>query len=259
MAKRQLDFPRKPLQMTPGTFFETDDGNVWRLEALETRWTIRNVCLGALGEPRNVPANFACTILRERDVHEDVLEALYERCFETEAGSEHGAIHDNDMSGAWSVDSSVVTTQETFRKTLRATGATIRALREMWGDAFVATFFIGLETLGGHYDAEWEEYTEPGHTEYGAPHMSRGFNDGEGPMCDESRGQERPPYVRGSKPNLEKYHDASEPKTVLPLLRAFKNVELLMKIKEKARNPAVREAAGLVLAERSRKAKTARP
>jgi hypothetical protein len=244
MQQGQLALP--DLRMVPGTFFKKSDGTVWRLEARDgSRWTIckvENGCI-AVDEPISVRTNFSCTILSEDLMHKDTLEFLYEHGFKTEEGSRDSTTWENDFSGAWGVNPGRVTTQERFQKKLLITPDSIRELLRMWGQAFVNKFFIGLETLGGAYDAKWDEYDNPEQADYvGLPLSQRSPRD-----ADERK---EPDRVRGSEPDPEKYRDASRTKIALPLLRVLESSTALTEIAAAAKNETIRRAAKNVLNER---------
>lgn len=234
-----------PTRLLPGMFFQMEDGRVWRIEAIDgNRWTVRRLEGAFLHSPRSVVANFECAILSTEAVRDKVLALLGERVLDTQRGSCEGEIRENDCTGAWSKDSSYVTCQERFARTFVAPPEWIAQILEMWGMYFVVQFFIRLETLGGYYDARWDQFTSSSEPEY---HPSLAQRDFQTEMKD-PRGTTD--WIRGSMPDFERYHDTSDSAAIRPHLELIESQSALERIAAEARCPAVRQAAEAALKQR---------
>lgn len=246
-----------PLRMTPGTFFETDNGQIHRLEAIDgPRWTIRIRNGTTLSAPRSIVSDFPCTILSEQDVFKQVLGDLYVHAFETEKGSEHGDVDGNDLSGSSWYTASTIIRKKRFLKRFRAPPEWITMLAEMWGWLFIREFFVGMKTVGGYFPAKQEEFdASPSWRSPGLSGRSGGGEDGdEEPLRIVER--ERP-YRKGSVPDLDAFQDLSRPTMVISHLRRVTDTPTLEYISKKARCRAVREAATIVLKRRLPRSKSA--
>ncbi len=241
---------KAPLKAEPGCFFE-ERGQLWRLDALDgRRWTAHLVVGVMLEGPFSLIPGPTCRLLSREQGQATVFDLLLEKGFETEQGSRDGILEGNDVSGASSYTASIIVTKTRFNKTLVFPPIWITQLVGMWGAEFVGDFFVQLKTLGGYYEARWEEFDDsPGWSS--APLMCRGYNGGDGGRMCESDGElsegVRGAYVKGSVPDPKKYHDASVPETIVPHLRKIRADKVLMRIAVTARNSAVRRAAEIVL------------
>lgn len=243
-----------PLRAVPGSFFQRGDGQIWRLDAIDgTRWTICSLTGVGFSTPRSVPSNFSCELLAIESVHTQVINLLYEKGLATERGSKDSSTHGNDFTGAYWTDPSVITHKKRFRRRLVVTRSWIVQLLNIWGVELVTKFFIGLETLGGYYDAHAKEFTHPSDAPSGHG-LAAGYFD-----LDGDSGRNKPPaheverrHVRGTVPDLNSYHDTSDHAKILPHLRAIKDLAALARIAKKAVHPAVRKAAHQVHREKDK-------
>jgi len=172
------------------------------------------------------------------EVRELVLGTLLNHALETEEGSRDGELNGNDISGACSYSPSHVVRKKSFRRKFIFQKEWITPLIETWSAELIGEFFIRLETLGGYYAARWESFTHPDY-HWSSPALS-----------SRSKADERVPerkYIQGSLPDEKKYRDASRFAIIVPHLRLLGDRVVLIKIKTKAANRAVRHAASIAL------------
>jgi hypothetical protein len=228
-----------PLRMVAGSFFRIRGGSIWRLEVIDgRRWTVRRLNGVALDEPISTPSDFECWPIAALEVRELVLGTLLNHALETEEGSRDGELNGNDISGACSYSPSHVVRKKSFRRKFIFQKEWITPLIETWSAELIGEFFIRLETLGGYYAARWESFTHPDY-HWSSPALS-----------SRSKADERVPerkYIQGSLPDEKKYRDASRFAIIVPHLRLLGDRVVLIKIKTKAANRAVRHAASIAL------------
>lgn len=256
MAQAALAFPA----LESGSFFKTRDGRSWLLTDMrDGRWSAVPIDdLERLGEVMNFLPPQQCFILDTDDAHARLLEMLYGHVLKTEPGSKEGELHGDDFSGACSKSPSIIVQRKSFRRKFIPKPPFISFLLRLFGTDFVAKFFIHLETLGGSYPAKKETFSNPEDSWHSGAWLMRGRTDDYDDLCRVISPPERFPEVTGTVPDLDAYQDRSRPTTVLPHLRRISDNSALSRIANKARLPAVRQAAADVLAERTQQKKRPR-
>lgn len=256
MAQTALAFPT----LESGSFFKTDNGRTWLLTDIRNgRWNAIPVDdLDRLQEVMNFIPPQRCSILDTDDVHAMLLEMLYERCLKTDPGSQEGALHGDDFSGACSKSPSIIVQRKTYRRRFIPKPPFTSFLLRLFGSDFVAKFFIGLETLSGFYKAKEETFSHPDDTWAFGALITRGMARSYEEFFGEPSGGSGPPMVTGTVPDLDTYQDQSQPATVLPHLRRIKDNNVLSRIANKAKLAAIRQAAAQILQERLRSKKRRR-
>ncbi|MFA5936124.1 MAG: hypothetical protein WC787_04725 [Patescibacteria group bacterium] len=232
--------------MEAGNFFRRED-SLWRIDAAShDQVTVRRLEGFEFGKPWSLILNFDCEILSKTSILDEILPKLIAQSYKIEEGSREGILEGNDFSGSSSYTPSVIVKKEKFAKTLcRIKPEEIDLLLASWGVDFVREFFLRLPTLGGYYEARWEEF-DPSPGWYSGPLCTRGSEDERKPI--------RKPYVQGSLPDESKYHDQSKPEMALPHLRRLKDKAALALIAQKAKCEAVRIAAKIILSKSKRAA-----
>jgi len=224
------------------------EDEIWRLEEVMHRGFVRrlvNLERGRLKEFELflAPSGFRCREKPLAEIVNLIVPGWLKRSFRVEQGSQHRDLHENEP---------VIRHDTRYAGAVALSPEDIPIFRQIitedpFGAVLAQEFFLQLKSWRGFYDGKTETFQRC----IQRPLYREDWDDNDVHLGDQEVHPGEYKDVEGTVPDLDRYHDTSDPLEIKPYLAAFAEDAMLECIAADALCPAVRSAAAAIIREHS--------